>query len=277
MLHQFAVVFAALIHDVGHIGVPNSQLVEEEDRAALKYKNQSVAEQNSIAMAWQLLMEPRYARLRSFIYKTNIERKLFRQVIVNTVLATDISDRSLHVTRKQRWERAFHNNSETPDAIRNYRATVVLESLIQMADVSHTMQRWSVYHRWNEHLFQEMLAAYHDDRAAFDPTETWYQGEIGFFDYYVIPLATRMTETGVFGEVGATFVSNANNNRSNWEMIGHSILADMICKARPPLKETSDDASADDGDNSELAKRKKRNSDDSSAVEIDDAFFFNGR
>lgn len=46
-LTQFAVVFSALIHDVDHQGVPNSQLVKENASIASVYKNKSVAEQNS--------------------------------------------------------------------------------------------------------------------------------------------------------------------------------------------------------------------------------------
>jgi hypothetical protein len=46
-LCQFAVVLSALIHDAGHPGVANSVLVEEKDPMAIKYKCQSVAEQNS--------------------------------------------------------------------------------------------------------------------------------------------------------------------------------------------------------------------------------------
>lgn len=52
---QFAVVLAALIHDVDHVGVSNAQLVKENDRLARIYRNQSVAEQNSVNLAWDLV------------------------------------------------------------------------------------------------------------------------------------------------------------------------------------------------------------------------------
>ena len=41
-LTQFACVFAALIHDVDHVGVPNTQLVKENSRLAQRYKGKSV-------------------------------------------------------------------------------------------------------------------------------------------------------------------------------------------------------------------------------------------
>jgi len=55
-LVQFACVFAALVHDLNHPGVPNSQLVKEQDKMALAYKGESVAEQNLVDMAWHLFM-----------------------------------------------------------------------------------------------------------------------------------------------------------------------------------------------------------------------------
>ena len=55
-LTQFACAFAALIHDVDHPGVPNQQLVQEELDIAKFYKNKSVAEQNSLDLAWGLLV-----------------------------------------------------------------------------------------------------------------------------------------------------------------------------------------------------------------------------
>jgi hypothetical protein len=44
---QFAVVFASLIHDVMHPGVPNGRFGIEEPDLAKKYRNQSSAEQCS--------------------------------------------------------------------------------------------------------------------------------------------------------------------------------------------------------------------------------------
>jgi hypothetical protein len=55
-LTQFTIVFSALIHDVDHTGVPNGQLIKEEAHVATLYNNKSVAEQNSLDLAFELLM-----------------------------------------------------------------------------------------------------------------------------------------------------------------------------------------------------------------------------
>jgi hypothetical protein len=157
-LTQFSVVLSALIHDVDHTGVPNSQLIKEESPLASVYKNKSIAEQNSVDLAWSNLMEERFKPLRRVIYATKDELQRFRQLVVNAVMATDIMDKNLSMQRKARWNQAFAEGCEDTIAVRgtteaefavNRKATIVIEHLIQASDVAHTMQHWHIYRKWN--------------------------------------------------------------------------------------------------------------------------------
>jgi hypothetical protein len=84
-LTHFAILFATLIHDVDHTGVSNTQRSKEEPQLSAKYKDKSVAEQNSVDLAWSLLMRPEYANLQRCIFVTLAELKRFRQLVVNLV------------------------------------------------------------------------------------------------------------------------------------------------------------------------------------------------
>jgi 3'5'-cyclic nucleotide phosphodiesterase len=106
-LTQFSVVISALVHDVDHVGLPNFLLSTENKTLADVYKNKSIAEQNSVDVAWDTLMEGRFTDLRACIYSDTNELNRFRQLIANTVLATDIFDQELSLLRKKRWEMAF--------------------------------------------------------------------------------------------------------------------------------------------------------------------------
>eukprot|EP00980_Cylindrotheca_fusiformis_P001925 scaffold437_cov111-Cylindrotheca_fusiformis.AAC.23 len=228
-LTQFAVVFSAIIHDVDHPGVPNTQLVKENTRCAQIYKK-SVAEQKSVDIAWDMLMADEYAALRACIYQTEEDLRRFRQLVVNTVMATDIVDKELQALRKARWETAFHNvdlavqswddGTESEDR----KATIVIEHLIQASDVSHTMQHWYVYKKWNERFFMECYSAYKSGRADSDPSENWYKGEIGFFDFYVIPLAKKLQSCGVFGVSSHEYLNYATANREEWVREGEALV-----------------------------------------------------
>jgi 3'5'-cyclic nucleotide phosphodiesterase len=83
-LTHFACVFSSLIHDADHTGVPNSQLVKENTNLAEKYRGKSVAEQNSIHLAWKLFMDDKYQNLRNAICETEAEMVRFRQLVVNS-------------------------------------------------------------------------------------------------------------------------------------------------------------------------------------------------
>ena len=173
---QFLVVLPALIHEVDHSGVSNFQLIKEKARIATAFKNKSVAEQNSIVLAWDRLMEARFVALRNYICADPDELKRFRQLMVNTILATDIFDKELQTLRKKKWDNGFQKFGKNPDSLAeddvNRKATIVIEHLIQALDVAHTMQHWHIYQKWNERLFAEISVAYQSRRIVKDPSTT---------------------------------------------------------------------------------------------------------
>jgi 3'5'-cyclic nucleotide phosphodiesterase len=127
---------------VDHTGVPNSQLVKERAAIAQAYNGKCIAEQNSIDLAWGIFMDPAYSDLRSCICVDQSELSLFRQLVVNTVLATDIFDQELRAIRTNSWNKVFGGAShdDSPQDFTNRRATVVIQHIVMAADVAHTMQ-----------------------------------------------------------------------------------------------------------------------------------------
>jgi len=81
-LMQFAVIFSGLIHDVDHLGVPNARLIEEKPEFSAKYDNKSIAENNSIAVAWKLLLNPAFAAFRTCVAPTTKELDIFHETVV---------------------------------------------------------------------------------------------------------------------------------------------------------------------------------------------------
>ena len=130
-------------------------------------------------------------------------RKLFYltqrlSFLSNLPSATDLGDKKLKELRNGRWEKAFANDetsvstdawglSDVDSAVGfesqsvkiNRKATIVIEHLIQAADVAHMSQHWHIYRKWNRLLFLEMYKAWLEGRAETSPAEGWYKGEIG--------------------------------------------------------------------------------------------------
>lgn len=248
-LTHFACLFSALIHDVDHPGITNAQMLKENHSLVEVYGGKSIAEQNSFDFAWELLMDSDFAALRKCLFENETELRRFRQLVINSIMATDVFDPDLAKLRNERWVKAFPNSEVngandsntdqdlgtpgvlTPTMSRSeeldLKATVVIEHIIQASDVAHTMQHWHVYQKWNRRLFQEMYAAYRAGRSPTNPAESWYKGELWFYDNYIIPLAKKLNECRVFGAASHEFLTYAMDNRSEWETKGEKIVEDM--------------------------------------------------
>lgn len=245
-LTQLAIVIAALIHDAGHSGVPNGQLAKEHPTLVAKYGKQSLAEQRSLDISLELLEAPCYSNLRACIIPTKEEQERFSQLIINTVLATDIFDKDLGALRKARWAKAFGRDpsagADDGVSAMDRKATIVLEHVIQASDVAHTMQHWKIYQKWNQNLYEEMYKAYKEGRSENDPTLGWYKGELWFFDNYVIPLAKKLKDCGVFGISSDEYLHYAMENRTEWEQKGEAMVARMEKKVKELYIPNEDDS-----------------------------------
>lgn len=263
-LTQFACVFSALIHDAGHPGVPNAQLAKEGVPMAKTYEGKSIAEQNSINLAWNILTESKYEDLRNAICKTQQEEVRFRHLVVNAVCATDVIDKDLKKARNKRWEKAFSTSlsmseikSPTDKEQINRKSTIVIEHIMQASDIAHTMQHWHVYIKWNERLFAEMYKAFVEGRADKDPSVDWFKGEIGFFDFYIIPLAQKLSECGVFGVSSEEYLDYAMMNREEWEKKGSDVVAGYIKKYKTDPNQYSSSPSSLKGSRGQTSKETK--------------------
>jgi hypothetical protein len=238
VLAQFAVAFSTLIHDVDQLGVPDGQLAKDSPKMYEKYKIRVLlfAEQNSIDLAWDLLMD------QDFIFTKEKEIRRFRQCVVNLVMATDIFEKDMKILRNQGWEKAFFKEKRerrhsdrfhcfcdnltvsattlttftaaatTKQGLEaaNFKATIALEQIIQTANVSHPMQHWAVYKKWNQKLFQEMYGAYDARLAEKDPSQGSYGGELWFFNNCEV-----MVEAAE-NDIGLGSVSN-RSNQLKWQ------------------------------------------------------------
>ena len=86
------------------------------------------------------------------------------------------------------------------------------------------MQHWHIYQKWNQKLFDETYVAYAQGRIDVNPVENWYRGEIGFFDFYLIPLAQKLHDCGVFGVSSDEYLNYALLNKAEWIKKGNDIV-----------------------------------------------------
>ncbi|CAJ1941313.1 unnamed protein product [Cylindrotheca closterium] len=222
-LTEFALVLSAFVHDVDHPGVSNEQLVAENEALAKIYES-SPAERNSLDVFWNIFCQESFRELRRTVYQTTEELEHFRQVMVQSILSTDIIDKSMQQDRIKRWEGCLKAGG---NATLGQRKTCIVEQLIQVSDIAHTMQHWGLYQKWNGKLYDEISAAFHNGRGGKNPKEFWYKGEQAFYNDIVIPVATLLSEEVAFRTSGRAMLQNAKDNLREWRGSGKEVLASL--------------------------------------------------
>ena len=103
------------------------------------------------------------------------------------------------------------------------------EHLMLVSDISHLLQNWENFVKWNFRLFKELKECM---RKGFcdDPAEGWSQGQIGFLNHYILPLAKR-SKIYFNKEFADAIVENGETNLRLWKQHGDeasSIMAAAV-------------------------------------------------
>lgn len=180
---RFITVFAALIHDVKHIGVPNAQLEEEKHCLSTVYEG-SYLERQSIQVGLGIFIED-FPELSTLVLQMCPE---FLHLVTTAVLATDVSSHERQQKIRGRFERVVIRSDEGVTEFEKTQA--VVEQILLLADVGHCSQCYEIFLDWNAAFFKECLNNYRAGRGA-DPRPGWFKGQIGFIEGYILPLTER--------------------------------------------------------------------------------------
>jgi hypothetical protein len=129
---------------------------------------------------------------------------------------------------------------DEPDELK---MTVVMETIMTAADVAHNLQGWQHMVKWAGRLYMELRRAYQAKRG-FDPQHRWFENQIGFLESYLLPLAHRLDDIGVFGpEVGPAFAMIVEDNRDRWLTHGYDETQKVIEEGATlyPVEETDEE------------------------------------
>jgi 3'5'-cyclic nucleotide phosphodiesterase len=134
----------------------------------------------------------------------------------------DLSGEAIEVYQKRQ---SIGPNNDLPDDLK---ASVVLETILTAADVAHNLQGWTQMRKWSGKLYLELRRAFVQGKG-IDPRLRWYENQIGFLESYLLPLARRLEDTGVFGfDEGQRFVTIVESNRDKWFIDGAVVTKEVI-------------------------------------------------
>lgn len=129
-----------------------------------------------------------------------------------------------------------NNMAIAQDDVDEFKAAVVMETIMTAADVAHNLQGWDQMVLWSGRLYLELRKAYVQNRGT-DPQIRWFENQIGFLESYLLPLARRLEDTGVFGEqMGQSFATTVEANRDKWLKDGMHVTEVIVAQGAEAYK-----------------------------------------
>lgn len=215
-LEIFAVLVAALCHDLRHPGLNNTFLIDTNSALALRYNDRSVLENYHCAEAFQIMMNSKHNILAGL---TRAEYKELRTLIVNCILATDMSQ---HMELTSRFEAMAGGMFSKHN--REHRA-LLLSVLLKCADIGNPTRPFEICRQWAE-LVQEEFFLQGDSEKRNHLTVSPYmdrqQGnllskmQLNFIDYLVLPLYSNLK---LVQQDISICVDNLLANRTRWSQM----------------------------------------------------------
>jgi hypothetical protein len=167
---------------------------------------------------------------KSYAVRLSIRRSLdlTGEAIENYSQSTRTVASSKQPSSSQGTPPAYDEIRFDPDETDELKASVVMEHLIRAADIGANMQGWQQMKKWSNRLFFELKAT-HDDNRGEDPQCNWFENQITFLESYILPLARRLDDMGVFGDtIGPMFARIVQQNRERWVSEGLAETAQIV-------------------------------------------------
>merc|ERR1719445_2383870 len=192
-LDGFAILISAAVHDVGHPGHNNSFEIQSESDLAVTYNDQSVLENMHIALAWRLLKGRDCDILASLSAE---HRKRFRKVLIDSVLATDMSQHSLHSETLEQLVEDYKDIELAEDLVdeEGKFADQFLPIALHTADLGNLCKQISFYTQWVDRLMNEFFKQGDKERAlGIEPISflcdrfkvNIHSGQVGFINFVI--------------------------------------------------------------------------------------------
>ena len=221
-VERAAMLFSAIIHDIGHEGVPNMQLVKEDHPLAAKYNNLSVAENFSIDEGLSIIEKEEYNIFGEF---TVGEMVRFKDLVKTIVLATDIGnqgrvkkiysdiDKAISVFSRDQKESDGDGESDVRlDSSDEGNRINLLCLMMKLADVGSTFQHINTSKHWIHNFYSENVTANKKGRGPKVDAQGFLDGQEKFFNSYIEHLHGVIASTGM---LSSAFTAALKENFQN--------------------------------------------------------------
>jgi hypothetical protein len=214
---MFAILLAALAHDMGHTGQNNTFHINAMTAVALRYNDKSVLENNSAAMLFEFITQS--CPLTNYLSPADF--KSLRVIMVTCILDTDMSNHDLLQSRFVSLLTSLSFDKSSLDD-RKLLCSVILHA----ADLSNPTRRFSQAFEWAERLGDEFQYQVDLEQSLGLPVAPFMlkvkeklmmaKNETFFIRAYVEPLYVKLC--AMFPEI-CLRLTNLTNNLSVYRKI----------------------------------------------------------
>ena len=215
-IQLFALLVSALCHDLDHPGVNNPFLIASRGELAMLYNDRSPLENHHSSLTFRLLHRSDINLLDNL---TDADYAIFRKVVINNILATDMGRHS---------EFASRLNAVTSSAVPTD-PQFAMEVLLKYADISSVWRPFDVAQQWGMRVTNEFFEQGDEERRRGMPvspgmdrrTASRVAVQRGFIDAIVAPYSRAMAL--LLPPLVATSQQLARN-RAAWAAINDTAL-----------------------------------------------------
>jgi len=171
---QFALMIAAVAHDVGHPGFNNVFLVEACDALAYRYNDASPLENMHCSTLFEIL---RSQGCDLFGHLPRHEVRELRRLMIDAIIHTDTAYHAsvtvalddLYREHREVFRAGLescHSTKEQPTALSiSDNQAVVARALLHCADLSHAARPWKVAQAWAQRMQEELFIQGDQERS----------------------------------------------------------------------------------------------------------------
>eukprot|EP00927_Polykrikos_kofoidii_P002179 TRINITY_DN10853_c0_g1_i2.p1 TRINITY_DN10853_c0_g1~~TRINITY_DN10853_c0_g1_i2.p1 ORF type:complete len:592 (-),score=78.58 TRINITY_DN10853_c0_g1_i2:27-1802(-) len=216
----FAMLFAAIIHDMGHDGRNNAFHINKQDQLALTYNDRSVLENFHVASAFKLPSEIPEANIGSTLEKE--QRTLLRRGVIDMVMGTDMAH---HFARVGDFGKLAEELKRTPESWKNSEKNMdVLRSMVlHTADIANPAKPFQIAERWSMRALAEFFKQGDEEKRLGLPvspmccrkTTSVSGSQTGFIGFIVLP--TYQALSVLLPNVNELIEQIINVNKSLWD------------------------------------------------------------
>jgi len=232
-LEQFALLIAAIAHDLGHPGVNNGFLSEVGHEHALQYNDRSPLENMHVSKLYQTVVVQPECNVFA-----NLSKEQYREVrkfCIETILHTDMMG---HNTMVKELQMVYQMNSEIFAASEGGNSIAVIEvfnqsetkalamnNLLHSADVSNPCRTWDCCRPWAMMVLEEFFAQGDQEKMLGVPVQFLNDrdklnrpnSQIGFLEFMIVPyFAAQIRLWPKLGDLGTNLQINMQNWQEEW-------------------------------------------------------------